>query len=352
MKLNIRKTIPLAVHLLFCFMILFIPLWVMSRNEVINYGHYASYLVRTGLLIAIFYINYFFLIDQLLFKKKITLYIIVNLLLILGISLLQFKIVELCATLGPSPGMGKRLKPGGPMGPPVEMRILGDCIFIVFVVGMSVALKVTMRWYRDSMTFETIKASQLEADLKNLRNQLNPHFLFNTLNNIYSLIAIDTEKAQDSVHRLSALLRYVLYENDLKFVPLGKELEFTQNYIDLMRLRLGPDVKLNVEISNTNSQNQIASLMFMTLIENAFKHGITNGQKSFINIKIEVEDGKGVTCLVENSMDEQRNNIESKNKGIGLGNLERRLKLLYPDKYQLVIDKNNNIFSVLLKVDF
>lgn len=236
--------------------------------------------------------------------------------------------------------------------PPYEMKILSDYGLIILAIGMSVALKVTMRWHKDSMNLEAVKAAQLEADLKNLRSQLNPHFLFNTLNNIYSLIAIDPHKAQDSVHGLSKLLRYMLYENDQKFVPLYKELEFTENYIDLMRLRLSPNVKLNVMIKNKESNIPIASLLFMTLIENAFKHGIRNGSDSFIDIKIFVDDKKGILCTVENSLSDTEDQIESNNSGIGLTNLRKRLELLYPNKHQLLIERKDDRFFVLLSIDF
>lgn len=236
--------------------------------------------------------------------------------------------------------------------PPREMRLLSDYVLTILAVGMSVAVKATLRWHKDSINLETVKAAQLEADLKNLRSQLNPHFLFNTLNNIYSLIATDTHKAQESVHRLSHLLRYILYENDRQFVPISKELEFTRNYIDLMRLRLSPNVKLDVLIKNENCNKPIAPLLIITIIENAFKHGINNGTESFIDIKIFVDEDKGVLCTVENSLGETKNDMEAKNSGIGLTNLRKRLELLYPQRYELTVSRKEDRFSVLLCVNF
>jgi len=241
---------------------------------------------------------------------------------------------------------------GGPK-PPMFMRIISDYLLIIFVIGLSVAIKMTGRWYHDSINFEKIKAVQYEADLRNLRSQLNPHFLFNTLNNIYSLIAIDKDKAQDSVHRLSNLLRYILYDNDEKFVPVDKELEFTQNYIDLMKLRLRPNVKLNVLIDDKkDTKDLVASLMFMTLIENAFKHGVNNNEDSFIDIKILVEEGKGVLCTVENSLSGAIRDDKEKHSGIGLVNLSKRLELLYPKKHEFSVEKRDNSFFALLRIDF
>jgi hypothetical protein len=350
-KFDIKKGIPPFMHIIFCVAILVIPLIVMSRSGSAPDHYYYGYLMRTGMLILLFYINYLILIDKLLFKKQFVLYIIVNALLIAGTVLLQNLLLDIL--IGPPP-VPEGIRRGGGLGPrpPQEMRILSDYTLIILAIGMSVALKVTMRWYKDSINLETIKATQLEADLKNLRSQLNPHFLFNTLNNIYSLIAIDTHKAQDSVHRLSNLLRYILYENDQKFVPINKELEFTRNYIDLMRLRLGSNVKVDVLIKDGDSDHPIASLLFITLIENAFKHGINNGSDSFIDIKIFVDHKKGVLCTVENSVGQEKNDIEAKNSGIGLANLRKRLELLYPQNYEFTVKQEENHFSALLCINF
>ncbi len=345
---DIKKGIPLAIHILFCIAILVFPLLVMWRYGIGDYRYYTGYVIRMSVLISLFYINYLFLIDRFLFRKQFSVYIIINIAMILGIILLQNIIFEL--VIGPPPKI-ERIQ--NTPRPPYELRIIGDYVLIIFVIGMSVALKTTRRWYRDSINLETVRASQLEADLKNLRSQLNPHFLFNTLNNIYSLITIDTSKAQESVHRLSNLLRYILYENEQKFVPIDREIEFTQNYIDLMRLRISPNVKLNVLIKNDNGgDNEVAPLLFMTLIENAFKHGINNGSDSFIDIKIYVNNEKGILCTVENSLTEEENNIENKNSGIGLTNLRKRLQLLYPDNHELRLEERDKSFFVFLCINF
>lgn len=352
---DIKKGLPPVMHILFCAAILFIPLLVMSRNGMAEYRYYTGYAVRAGFLILLFYINYLYLIDKFLFKKQFIPYIIINVVLIASTILIQNLMFEFIMTPPHPRPMNMGRGPGERMmieKPPHEMRILSDYVLIIMAIGMSVALKVTRRWYTDSINLETVKASQLEADLKNLRSQLNPHFLFNTLNNIYSLIAIDTGKAQESVHRLSNLLRYILYENETKFVPIDKEIEFTKNYIDLMRLRLGPNAQINVMIKNENCDKKIASLLFMTLIENAFKHGISNGEGSFIDIKIFVDNARGVLCTVENSLNDMTGNMESKNSGIGLANLRKRLELLYPDNSEFRVEKRDNSFFVLLCINF
>ncbi len=363
--MNLKNFVKIFSHFLIWCIVLVAPVYFMARSGNFDMRPYLFYLVKVGMIAVIFYVNYLYLIDKLLFNKKFITYALVNIVLVGGLVGIQ----DLVVTNIMEPHRMEReqpenrpvpdhLHPDRPKydhqrpRPPQFMRILSDYLLIVFAIGLSVAIKMTVRWYRDSINLEKVKSMQLEADLRNLRSQLNPHFLFNTLNNIYSLIAIDKSKAQDSVHRLSSLLRYVLYEDDRQFVPIDKELEFTRNYIDLMALRVGGNVKLNVTIDDKGSRDLIASLMFMTLIENAFKHGINNADESLIDITILVEKGKGVLCTVENSLPVNDTVINDKNSGIGLANLTKRLELLYPNKHEFNVTKRDNKFIALLRIDF
>lgn len=347
-----KKTfITILVQILFCALLLVLPLYIMYRSGSLDMHHYSIFFIRTSFFIILFYINYLFLIDKLLFTRKIALFIFSNIVLAIMLLMLQNAIVDVLVNV-PTPPQEMMHEMERPKGPPNPyMRYWGDMLIIVLVIGFSVALKVTLRWFDDSMNMEKIKAAQLEADLRNLRSQLNPHFLFNTLNNIYSLIIVDNNKAQDAVLRLSNLLRYVLYENNTPYVPLKQDLDFTSNYIDLMKLRLGENVKLTYSIPKKVSDDKIAPLLFMTLIENAFKHGINNEENSYIDITILVESGIGVICSVENSYS-MSNNIEIRNSGIGLKNLEKRLELLYPHKHDLIIERRSESFGVRLRIDF
>lgn len=348
---NFIKILP---HIIIWTIILVFPIYLISREGTFEFRPYYNYVIHIGIFIVLFYTNYLYLIDKYLFNKRFITYILINISIVAVLVVIQNWLSEMLmppeiqeAIRNREPQMEKR-HPGGPP----FMRFIIDYMSIIFVIGLSVAIKTTTRWYRDSINFEKVKSVQLEADLRNLRSQLNPHFLFNTLNNIYSLIAIDPNRAQDAVHRLSNLLRYVMYDNDEKFVPIDKELEFTKNYIDLMKLRLSPSVKLNVIIENSGSKDLIASLMFITLIENAFKHGINNGENSFIDISILVDPGKGVLCTVENSFVEKNVNLESEKSGIGLANLSKRLELLYPNKHEFVVENRSDSFFTMLRIDF
>lgn len=347
-----RNFIKIFPHLLIWAIILIVPMYIMSREGTFDSKPYYFYVIKITVFIIVFYINFLYLIEKFLFNKKFVKYILVNIVLIAVLLVAQSYVSDLLMGMPPEKTMPLETdRPPKPHSPPFAMKLLFDYLMVFFVIGLSVAIKTTTRWYQDSIYLEKAKSVQLEADLRNLKSQLNPHFLFNTLNNIYSLIAIDSNRAQEAVHRLSNLLRYVMYDNNEKFVPIDKELEFTKNYIDLMKLRLSPNVKLNVLIESKGSTDIIASLMFMTLIENAFKHGINNIQDSFINISILVDPGKGILCTVENSLVERENNMEERT-GIGLANLSRRLDLLYPDKHEFIAEKRTDSFFTLLRIDF
>ena len=196
-----------------------------------------------------------------------------------------------------------------------------------------------------------MKAQLQENELKNLKNQLNPHFLFNTLNNIYALISISQDKAQKSIHELSQLLRYILYENNETEVTLEKDLLFVKNYISLMQLRLNSLTTLKVDINEKCvSGKKIAPLLFISLIENAFKHGVSCSKESFVSISIHVNEDT-VICRVANSYFPKKGNDKS-GSGIGINNLQRQLDILYSDRYSLTKSIENNIYTTELIINF
>ena len=184
--------------------------------------------------------------------------------------------------------------------------------------------------------------------MQQLRSQIDPHFLFNTLNNIYSLIQIDPAQAQEAVHDLSGMLRYVLYESQKDTVPLAKECEFLNEYVKLMGARLTSGVKLEVSLPSSLSNRQIAPLLFIPLVENAFKHGISDTDESFIRIELK-EDGEYVTCLVENSCF-PKDDTDRSGSGIGITNLKRRLDLLYPGAYSFEYGRVQSVYRSLLRI--
>lgn len=203
---------------------------------------------------------------------------------------------------------------------------------VIMAIALSITIKLSENWIKWQRKESEIKSQIQENELKNLKNQFNPHFLFNTLNNIYALIPISQDKAQKSIHELSQLLRHTLYNNEEREVPLEKELYFINNYISLMRLRLNNLVTLNVDINEQLGAGKlIAPMLFISLIENAFKHGVSSDKKSFIDISIRV-DKNSVLCRVENSYFPKSNKDKS-GSGIGIVNLKRQLDIIYPERH-------------------
>ena len=188
------------------------------------------------------------------------------------------------------------------------------------------------KWKQSEKARAEAELGRSQAELKNLKNQINPHFLLNTLNNIYALTGFDQEKAQWAIHELSRLLRYMLYENQTERVSLNKEVEFLQSYISLMRLRLLDNVDVKVVFDYPKEENlQIAPLIFISLVENAFKHGISSGQHNFIHITLK-SDAHHLCFCCENSNTPQRESDKSPG-GIGLQQVASRLEYSYPNRY-------------------
>ncbi len=187
-----------------------------------------------------------------------------------------------------------------------------------------------------------------EAELAWLKNQLNPHFLFNTLNNISSLTQIDPDMAQDKIGQLSDLLRYALYDTKEEFVDINGELEFMQNYIDLMSLRCGPNVEITTDFSIKDTSRRIAPMLLLSPMENAFKHGVSSNKPSFIHIAISDSEGSLVfTCQNSNYPKSDKNRSGS---GIGVENMKRRLQLIYPDRYQFEQTLENETYKIKIVI--
>ena len=190
-----------------------------------------------------------------------------------------------------------------------------------------------------------------DAELRSLRNQISPHFLLNTLNNIYALTAINQERAQDAIQQLSKMLRHMLYDNQESSVALSDELQFLENYISLMKIRLSANVDVtfthNVDVPGV----RIAPLIFISLVENAFKHGISPTEQSFVHIEINATD-HDINCRIENS-NHPKSNQDRSGHGIGLNQVQRRLDLAYPNHYKWVKGTNEDgtIYTSAIHID-
>lgn len=349
---NKNRGLIIAIHtiawgLMFGFPLLF----TQSGGRTIDWVWYAGYCLVPVSFMLVFYVNYFGLIGRLLFRRRVVGFVAANAILILAVVLLlhlwfDFYRVVVQGEAGPPEDHGPRV--------PTAVFMLRDVLLLGLTAALSVAIRVTGDWYRKESERRQAEQARTQAELQNLKSQLNPHFLFNTLNNIYSLIAIGPERAQEAVLQLSGLLRHVLYEKNQDKVPLEKELAFVRSYVELMSLRLPGTVKLEVDIPESGSFAPgvyVAPLLFITFVENAFKHGVSADEPSFVDISLRITDnGEGVSCRIANSYFPKRDNDRS-GSGIGLENLRRRLGLLYPGRHTLRTEREGDAFVAEMTVN-
>lgn len=232
------------------------------------------------------------------------------------------------------------------MRPPL---ILGEhdavaVIILILMLGMNLGVKLYFRQLKDRERMAKLKKQSLEQQLEYLRYQISPHFLMNTLNNIHALVDIDSEQAKDSIVSLSQIMRFALYEGSKQTVPLSSELAFTRQYIQLMRMRVSQRVRIDIDLPSTVPDAQIPPLMLITFVENAFKHGVSYRQESFIEVSATVVDGTlSFRC---------RNSKAPKEKespgGVGLSNVKRRLELIYGKNYSLDIKDLTETYNIEL----
>lgn len=322
--------IEVSMHIITWAYIFLSPLFFKHRGDSIDWARYIhGSLLPLATCIA-FYLNYFLFIPRLLLterKGKLKWFVLANVVLFV----LYEMGMELQNILFPPPR---------PRLAEFEHIVIIPRIFFVirgfltmlFAVGASVALKLSMRWRKSEQARAEAELGRSQAELKNLKNQINPHFLLNTLNNIYSLTAFDQEKAQQAIHELSRLLRYMLYESQDNRVTLTKEVEFLDSYIALMKLRIYNDVDVQVNFDfSENEHVEVAPFIFISLVENAFKHGICSTGKSFIHISLK-SDKHHLEFKCENS-NTPKDDTDKAPGGIGLQQVANRLELSYPGRY-------------------
>ena len=223
---------------------------------------------------------------------------------------------------------------------------------IALVLGISTSITTIQKWQNDKQVHQEMEQDKISSELSFLKAQINPHFFFNTLNNIYALTHVNAETSRKAIHQLSRMMRYVLYDTQNSTTQLSQEIAFVKDYISLMQLRLTDVVKIEFTSPAALKDMAIAPMIFLPFIENAFKHGVSATQPSNINISIEQNDVLVELKVVNSIIKEQSNNLEEAS-GIGLNNTRRRLDLLYPGKHTLLINENTaeNIYSVHLTLD-
>ncbi|MBT9189242.1 histidine kinase [Zobellia russellii] len=331
-----------------------ILIWLVlfSMPYILSYGQesdinrlIAHFLIPMLFYAVIFYLNFFVLIDRFLFPKKTLKFILFNIVAIAFFMFLKEQIEDTFFQ-----GLARRAPGDNPKeGPPIKLFLYVQMISYAAPVLFSIAIKTTKRWVRTEAERKEADNFKLQTELQHLRYQLQPHFFFNSLNNIYSLVDISPERAKSTIHSLGKLMRYLLYETNTELVPLSKEIEFMRKYIDLMKLRLTDKTEIESSFPISENQVQIAPLLFISLIENAFKHGVSANKNSIISIDMTIK-GRIVDFTIENHNFPKQDNDKS-GSGIGLSNLEKRLQLLYPNKHIFKKELAAGVYRVNLKVE-
>lgn len=226
----------------------------------------------------------------------------------------------------------------------VLTNLLPSALFLVLIGGF---IHLAFSFINNQHEKKSLENASLLAEINSLKSQINPHFLFNTLNTIYSQVYHKSDNAEKSILKLSEILRYVIYDSNSEKIELNKDIHYLSNYIHLQRMRLPERVRINYKINGQLIGLSIAPLLLITFIENAFKHGISYRNDSLINITIDVFD-KTLTMVVSNPSGSE-NTFDA--DGVGLKNAKRRLELIYPGQYQLATRNEDRVYSVNLKIN-
>ena len=221
---------------------------------------------------------------------------------------------------------------------------LVSIIILVLMLGMNLGVKLYFKQRSDQKHLAQLERQNLEQQLEYLKYQINPHFFMNTLNNIHALVDIDPEKAKSTILELSKMMRFMLYEGNKSVVPLEREISFLQNYITLMKLRYTDKVRISVDIPASLPNKEVPPLMFITFVENAFKHGVSYRQESFIDIAMGIDSDRLTFTCVNSRIPKE----EDKHGGVGLANVRQRLDLIYGQNYQLDIRDEQASYTVKL----
>ncbi len=306
-------------------MLLYQPLWDFFSNHDIesaiqNLGWATLFFLP---FLAVYFLNHFWLIPKYIFKEKNTKkFWGINLIVFLCFYVIKVAIIyffvnhDFAETFGP---------------------LLPNVMFFFMIIGTALGISYYLKSVED---LEKEKENQ-KAELQWLKNQLNPHFLFNTMNNISAQIYTNPDEAQENLSRLSAVLRYALYETQVEKVPLEGEIEFMEDYISLMKLRCSEKTTVTVDFDCKTSGVKILPLLYVSLIENAFKHGISNNEESCIKVSLK-NSAENLHFTVENSNFPKNENRSG--SGIGLENLKRRLELAYDGNYKFSSGVTDGIY--------
>jgi two-component system, LytTR family, sensor kinase len=302
-------------------------------------------LVVLPVKLAVVYLTLYLLIPKLLLRGSYWRFAGTVLLLLLLSGLLQRAVIYFWLYPVKYPGM--------PYGDFFDAySIIKHILTILYVLLFASAIKIVKHWYQDQQKAKALEQEKLHAELKFLKAQVHPHFLFNTLNNLYALTLKQSEAAPEVVLRLSGMVHYMLYDTMASEVPLSREIECLHNYIALEKIRYGHRLELSFEVSGAVTGIHIAPMLLLPFVENSFKHGVSDHiQEQWITLHLNLNH-HFLTLKVENSRPPRHLQAEKDyTGGIGLKNVRRRLQLLYPGRHELRLFDEDDAFLVVLKID-
>jgi len=387
MKIHSRKIPEYVIYLLLWLSFLIIPLITNNYNIKGGFIRICYDWLRLIPFIIVFIINNYLLLGKLLFRGKRVAYA-ASLLSVVVIVTITFnyinpvlhkndpKLIEERTLQDPqwgreemSPALTSPFSNSTPASPElyksgsddllVKSRklpynnqsyyfLLNTLLISFLIAGFNTAIAATNLWFTEEQTRKELEKENIESKLAFLQNQVNPHFLMNTLNNIHSLIEGDQNLAQNAVLKLSEMMRYLLYESGRGTTNLKNEIEFLRSYLDLMQLRVDKSIIVNMELPVTYKNVNIPPLLFIPFIENAFKHGVSYREPSALSFKL-IQNNDYLEFTSVNTISSYKNINSSGNPGgFGLENIQKRLEILYGNRHTLTIEKSNSEYKAKL----
>ena len=305
------------------------------KNAVSSQNVVAFSVIMDSSWVILFYLNALIFIPKLIYRKKTWMYISV---ILIAFAFYFFE----------------NLIMGHFFLNPDKYNFRGNFLFTFFIFLFILASSTAYQMIRDRMRIERLtkekETEYLKTELSFLRSQVSPHFMFNVLNNMVALARKQSDQLEPSLIKLSSLMRYMLYETDEEKVNLEREIEYLQSYIDLQQQRFGKKIQVNVKFEIPDKEYSIEPMLLIPFVENAFKHGAGAGENAQIDIELAVKNNL-LHMLVRNRFNDIAVEYKDKTSGIGLNNVERRLQLLYKNQHTLLINKNDNWFSVSLQLN-
>jgi len=336
---------PLILHSFFWVIILIIAVFLMvsGNSEVSIKRQLISFGIFGVLNVSVFYINYIFLIPEFIKKRKKYLFYIIAFFLIIAASSLVKTVI---AVLNPVDMLG--YKADGKAGEfTVNQYAVGKALIAGFFLVSSSIISFIIDWFSSQSIQRNLESERKEMELQFLKSQLNPHFLFNSLNNIYSLAYQKSDKTADAIMKLSEIMRYMIYESNTPTVSLSKEVDYLKNYIELQKIRFKDGAFIEMTLNGEIDNQKVVPLMLISFVENAFKHGVVNDPAEPVKIDI-IANQKILHFSVINKKNNQNKDAQG---GVGLPNVERRLQLIYPDRYKLNVVNSATHYTCELMID-